>query len=499
LNIKIKVLIIEDEPAIARGLAAAISRHSPDFDVTGIYRNGREGLDAIITEKPQMVFTDIRMPVMDGLDMIEKAVKLRTDSIFIILSGYEQFEYARTALSLGVIYYLLKPVNVDELNSILIKFKRDFYVQIRQNQLQYLQSVLYNEPHIPDFSRLFIDFYFTVLAVYLGPYTGKISLDKIPNLIVEEIEKKYDIWVYVAKGKRLNECICILVYKQDYAINLPEVAALIERGLSVFGTFLNIVISEMGRNIGDLGCIVAACENFATHHNAFGTNKIAYCTSYAVLQNIAVSPPIAELCFSLPAAPIREMLLFLCKEAIRVWKENEITQEQLLIDIRYIMNQAIQKSLSAVPELPDASEIINGSGSFEALMNKLTETIEMIFDIKENIHEKKSTALIEKVKQYLDNNFTKVIVYKNFYDVFGYNEKYIALLFKTAYGISPSKYVIKQRIELAKQIMRNNRQVQIMDVSAMVGISDSFYFSRIFKHYEGLSPSEYLRQYTDAE
>jgi YesN/AraC family two-component response regulator len=493
LNITIKVLIIEDEPAIARGLTAAILRHSPDFDVTGICRNGREGLDAIIEEKPQLVFTDIRMPVMDGLEMIERAVKLKADSVFIILSGYEQFEYARTALSLGVIYYLLKPVNVDELDNILVKFKKDFYARIRQNQLQYLQSVLYDEPHIPDFSGLFIDFYFTVFAVYSGPYSGKASFDTVTNFMAEEIEKKYDVWVYAAKGKGLNECIYILVYKQDYAINLLEAAAVIERGLSVSGTFLNIVISEMGRNIGDLGRIAAACEAFAMQHNAFGTNKTAFCTSCADPQNTAVSPHIAELCFSFPSAPTREMLSFLCKEALQVWKKNEITQDRLLIDIRYIMNQAIQKSLSAVPNLPDASDIINDSGNFEDLLNKFTETMEMIFDIKENIQEKKSTALIEKVKQYLDNNFTKVIVYKNFYDVFGYNEKYIALLFKAAYGISPSKYVIKQRIELAKQIMRNNPQMQIMDVAAMAGISDSFYFSRIFKHYEGLSPSEYLR------
>jgi YesN/AraC family two-component response regulator len=489
-------LIIEDEPAIARGLAAAISRHSPDFDVAGIYRNGCEGLDAIIAEKPQLVFTDIRMPIMDGLEMIKKVVKLRTDSFFIILSGYEQFEYARTALSLGVIYYLLKPVNIDELNNILVKFKRDFYVRIRQNQLQYLQSMLYDEPHIPDFSRLFIDFCFTVLAVYLGPYTGRTSLDTVTDFMAEEIEKKYDVWAYVIKGKRLNECICILVYKHDNAIDLSEAAAVIERGLSVSGAFLNIVISEIGKNIGDLGRITAACENFAMRHNTFGTNKIAYCTSCADPQNIAVSPHITELCFSLPAAPTRKILLFLCKEIVQIWKKSEITQERLLIDIRYIMNQAIQKSLSAVPNLPDASEIINDSGNFEDLLNKFTETMEMIFDIKENIQEKKSTALIEKVKQYLDNNFTKVIVYKNFYDIFGYNEKYIALLFKAAYGISPSKYVIKQRIELAKQIMRDNCQLQIMDIAAMVGISDSFYFSRMFKHCEGLSPSEYLRRCT---
>jgi YesN/AraC family two-component response regulator len=119
--------------------------------------------------------------------------------------------------------------------------------------------------------------------------------------------------------------------------------------------------------------------------------------------------------------------------------------------------------------------------------------MKIIFDIHKNTHEKRSQILIEKVKQYLDDNFTQAIVYKNFYDIFGYNEKYITMLFRSAYGISPSKYVIMRRIELAKHIMKSNQKIQVKDVAEMVGIPDPFYFSKIFKHREGLSPSVYLK------
>lgn len=189
--------------------------------------------------------------------------------------------------------------------------------------------------------------------------------------------------------------------------------------------------------------------------------------------------------------------MFLCKEIMRVWEKDETTLSQLSADIRYIINQAIKKGSSAVADVPDALEIIFNSGNFKDLLNKLTETLKIIFDVHKNTHEKRVLILIDKVKQYLDDNFTKVIVYKNFYDIFGYNGKYITVLFKGAYGISPSKYVMMRRIELAKHIMKRNPKIQVKDVAEMVGIPDSFYFSRIFKHREGLSPSAYLKNFQE--
>ena len=103
----IHVLIIEDEPAIARGLSLLITKNYPDFQVLGICKNGRDGLQKILEQKPELVFTDITMPVMNGLDMIEKVQKSQFHTRFVILTGYADFEYARKAIHLGVSDYLL--------------------------------------------------------------------------------------------------------------------------------------------------------------------------------------------------------------------------------------------------------------------------------------------------------------------------------------------------------------------------------------------------------
>ena len=82
----IHVLIIEDEPAIARGLSLLITKNYPDFQISGICKNGSDGLQKILELKPELVFTDITMPVMNGLDMIEEVQRIHLHTRFVILT-----------------------------------------------------------------------------------------------------------------------------------------------------------------------------------------------------------------------------------------------------------------------------------------------------------------------------------------------------------------------------------------------------------------------------
>lgn len=98
----IHVLIIEDEPAIARGLSLLITKNYPDFQVLGICKNGRVACRKSWSRTRDLVFTDITMPVMNGLDMIEEVQKSQFHTRFVILTRICGFEYARKADHLGV-------------------------------------------------------------------------------------------------------------------------------------------------------------------------------------------------------------------------------------------------------------------------------------------------------------------------------------------------------------------------------------------------------------
>ncbi len=112
---KYGMLIVDDEYLVRTGIHETIDWSHINVDIVGEAINGKQGLEAALRLKPDLIFTDIRMPIMDGLEMIEKLAEKKYDGAIIIYSGYQDFEYARKALEYGVDTYLLKPFNNDEL------------------------------------------------------------------------------------------------------------------------------------------------------------------------------------------------------------------------------------------------------------------------------------------------------------------------------------------------------------------------------------------------
>lgn len=113
------IVIIEDEFRIREGIAKLIMRLDSNFSVKGEAEDGLEGLRLIQDLQPDVAITDIRMPKIDGLEMIAQAKKVSPDTVFVILSGYADFSYAQTAMRLGVQEYLLKPATISDVRSLL--------------------------------------------------------------------------------------------------------------------------------------------------------------------------------------------------------------------------------------------------------------------------------------------------------------------------------------------------------------------------------------------
>lgn len=111
-----KVVIIDDEPLIVEGLSKTIAWEKWGCQVTGFAYNGKEGMELIRKERPDIIISDICMPEMDGLGMIAGLKSEFPDMQLIILTGYREFEYARQAIELGVARFLLKPSKMSELH-----------------------------------------------------------------------------------------------------------------------------------------------------------------------------------------------------------------------------------------------------------------------------------------------------------------------------------------------------------------------------------------------
>ncbi len=111
----IKVVIIDDEPIIVEGLTKSVPWEKYDCIVIGSAGNGIEGRKLIMEKKPDIVFLDISMPKMDGLSMVAGLKSEYSDMQVTVLTGFRDFEYAKKALNLGVVRFLLKPSNMDEI------------------------------------------------------------------------------------------------------------------------------------------------------------------------------------------------------------------------------------------------------------------------------------------------------------------------------------------------------------------------------------------------
>lgn len=109
-----KVLIVDDEKPIRQWFEHVIRQCGDEFEIAGLAANGQEALKLCMLTAPDIVITDIKMPVMDGLELIEQARRINADISFLILSNYDEFEFVRHGLRVGVKDYLLKAETDDQ-------------------------------------------------------------------------------------------------------------------------------------------------------------------------------------------------------------------------------------------------------------------------------------------------------------------------------------------------------------------------------------------------
>ncbi len=188
----IKVLVVEDENLIRRGLVYAIDWLAMDCVVVGDARDGAEGLEKIQQLKPDVVLTDIKMPKLSGIDMIARAQEQQlAEFIPIILTSYSEFEYARKSIRLGVAEYLLKPVDEEELAGAMERIKeriarRQQEEQRRQSESSFMAAFLqpgsFESPYVVQ-----------AIQEIMENYSGKLTLENVAeklNISVTYLNKK---------------------------------------------------------------------------------------------------------------------------------------------------------------------------------------------------------------------------------------------------------------------------------------------------------------------
>ena len=495
-----RVLIVEDEIRIRNGMANLIEHHT-EHTVIGEAQNGQEGLEMALLYMPDLIITDIRMPVMDGLEMMRKLREQDGDWHFVILSGYSEFEYAKKAIRYGADDYLIKPLAPDDVMSLLDTVQRRIKKENlkKQQKPEYvLRNYLIEKEEIPieklqEICGLKKDTELQLICAYVGNISQddrSACMDRLKRFQITCPEKKIyyffmestrEFIILIEKNsweplknelekKLLNrkEKDKIWVWTTGSVKNFTELRNRYEqlRKLYQYGFVLNTgEVLEQER-----------AEQFAPQNTvSFQKNKKAVHDAFYQKDKETLE---------------REIVLFLEKIDFVQMKPQEIREEYIQM-MYFILNLVKENSSRIYEKILKLNPVQNIGNSvtvheIKAVFSAVSQVLVSNLDERQNI----SNYIILKAIAYIRSHYQEGVFLEEVADSLDITPEYLSTLFNREMGENFTSFLKKFRISHAKRLLKETDK-KISDIALEVGYSDPKYFSRVFKMEEGISPGEY--------
>lgn len=269
----IRLAVFDDEYVVVQGVEAMIRKMELDFEVVGKAYDGNTAFDVVKEVRPDVIMTDIRMPGMDGLQLIEKVKTILPDASCIVISGYQEFEYARTALNLGVKGYIDKPITMDKVKKVFEDIEIDFKRK---------QEIMSNDQHVDRIGQLTDDLTHEIKEnSFMGIESKMQEIQKLHRKIYSELES------YKLESYKLI-CILLGVFYEGHAAHeidkhFPSFKNL-EMTVDQDGVdeYIMIILESMIEKMKILNTgthhqtIIKILEHITHHYNEdFGLNEMA--------------------------------------------------------------------------------------------------------------------------------------------------------------------------------------------------------------------------------
>lgn len=484
---KYRVVIVEDEPPILEMLVDMFERASYPLHICDSCSNGREGLEAVRKYEPHILITDIRMPFMDGIELIESVNRDYPDVRCVILSGYSDFEYARSAVKLNVFEYLLKPIlpeAIENLLNQLSKSMEDFFYKEKGDSLQ---DIIYGNGGTDIVnSSLHTSYHIIMLFSDIAHKLNDAKNNLEGNDFIES--ELMNIWPdrtwYLLRGHKYEDKI-ILIEDDQQRIKKGGVIQLF-KWLDTHG-LVQVVENNESVTLKDLFNTVRNMYEFIRFHGVYGQSKLYYYRQSlgCIWDREYISSSIKYVSYKGKSSMIifKESLKCLLEEC----KSKQVTKRCLISTL----NNFLQSIFRNNPISIETDKLVDTISDYEKLY---TEICALVYEQLQTSHggmDLTAVELVDTIEAYILEHYSEDISYKTFKSIFSYNEVYITNVFKERKGITPSKFLTDVRLKKAMKIINENPTIMLKDVSNMVGYKDPLYFSRVFKNTIGLSPSKY--------
>ena len=498
----IKVMVVEDEPPILRSISKAIETASPLCKVTETAYNGEQALTLLADTEIDVIFTDINMPVMDGIALCRYVSEHMPHIRTVILSGYQEFAYAQQALRYHAADYLIKPINAAKLVDLLEKLTAEVEKERRENNSRLIQSAVYHNTDISGCSLAPKDSLYYITLFYAGSYplTGFNCLsygysfwnqaDLSSELPTSFFQQEF---TWVINGKNDSEKILIFSAPDaDYASD--AIHALYEKLAGRQGVPVTCITSQPFPSLKNVNSTIRNLQGIIRKRLVFGESGILMPNSSSSLLYSTTSDFENKLIFLLGLKKYREFSEEMVS-LINGFEKSPITQYNLEIVLDGMM--LIIKKHSPHTDFSglkySISEAISNSIAYRELSAQLYEILLSFFQADAFVQTDDKTKLLAAIDQYILENITEPITNQTLSAKFGLVSSYISRLFKSYKGLSPSDYIQQIRIEKAKELLKDE-ELKVKDISFLVGYPDPFHFSRVFKNATGYSPSQYREQ-----
>ena len=510
----IKAIIAEDKPPILRNIKSKLEVIDPELKIVGVAGDGEEALMLTKELKPNIVFTDIRMPVMDGLQLITEAKKLDDSIIFVIISGYDEFEYARKAMKLGVSEYLLKPVAKEILADTVSRIISDLKLKKHNYEKECIADIISFSKTNKQISDYYFEYnYFYIACINIGPYSDfAISYSNPFNSFWSSIDLDFIVKgclqnngrYWIVDGRNLTEQVIVFAQSGQTEINYKHAAELVFDSLASLNIQVNMIVGKKMRTVMDIGFEVQFLRALMRKNIIFGKSNMFFSEQLSISNSDKNNILGALLENKLAAFILRNQKKLFFNELQTLfasWEVNKYTQytiEKLLKQIDWLCRKSLvnQQIPSNDSEL-EIDEMLSTSENYYILFSN-SEFIFSQYFFDNNLDEKSSLKdNINRIENFIRTHYSEQISVNYIADMFNLDVSYLSRTFKSLKGVSPMELIVSLRMERAKELLLSDPNLTIKDVAEVVGYSDQFYFSRIFKIITGVSPSIYKKSVHD--
>lgn len=491
-----RILIVDDEEIEREGMAEFIPWEQYGFQLVGTAWNGVEGFEKIRTECPDIVLTDIKMPVMDGIELIKKTRKNFPEVEFVVLSGYGEYEFTSKAMEEGIRYYILKPCDESKIMSVLERVKEEIEEKKEKKQEEsayyramnrllprakehIFRNMLLNKEQPKEDYALFLkelgnsDYHVQVLALKIAEgfdYLEQFILGSIIRELLEEetvllstsIGDEMLFLLDAEAGKDLETAVKRAESELQRVKKLPIHAAVSKAGKLEEVSTLYKQIQELFR-IGN-----AEHRSELLYYELFrdAYDEADFIVDYKRIQK---ANDYAEILFEVYLAFLKMELrkyTFLQKAEMCTWVLKVLYGEEKSLDgLKQDTNTLFVYMINYITEK---------QGLGETLGKEQQRIREILLAVYENLENQEMNI------QYL----AKEVLYMNV--------DYFSRLFVKNRGIKFSSFLLELRITLAQRLLQYDHDLRIAQVAELVGYSpDGQYFSKAFRKAVGMSPTEY--------